>query len=242
LSFKTLITICARGGSKGIPNKNLIKINGKPLIGYTIDFVKKIKNSLNCKIALSSDNDKIIQYSKSLGINTKYKRPDYLATDQSSKIDTISHLLLYEEKEFKTKYDYILDLDVSSPLRKIEDILNSYNYFLEQKEMMSLFSVNDAQRNPYFNMVEEDEKSGYYKLIKNIGSVIKSRQKAPKVFDMNASFYWYRRDFFNKKYSSPITDKSGIYKMEHICFDIDNHLDLKLMEYLISSKEIDFLL
>ena len=105
--------------------------------------------------------------------------------------------------------------------------------------MLSLVSVSPATRNPYFNMVEETNKKGFFKLIKT-ASKIKSRQKAPEVFELNASFYWYKREFFNLDNDSPITNKTGIYKVNHICFDLDTPLDFKIMEFLICNNELDF--
>ena len=91
-------------------------------------------------------------------------------------------------------------------------------------------------------MVEKNKITGYYKTIKIPDRVIKSRQEAIKTYDMNASFYWYRRSFFDQNYQSPITEKSGIYEMDHICFDLDHFFDFKFMEYLLKNNELDFVL
>jgi CMP-N-acetylneuraminic acid synthetase len=107
-------------------------------------------------------------------------------------------------------------------------------------EAMTLFSVNNANRNPYFNMVEEGA-NGFYNLVKTKtdGSVL-SRQAAPKVYDLNASFYWYRRVFFDTDLKSPITDKSLVYVMNHICFDLDHPIDFLFMEFLLENRKLDF--
>lgn len=237
-----LITICARGGSKGIPGKNIKQINGKPLIAYTIDLAKKVKEKFNAMISLSTDDKEIKNVSESLGIITKYNRPLILATDQAGKIDTIIDLLNYEEELIQNKYEYILDLDVTSPLRNISDIQDSFKIISENKQADTLFSVNLANRNPYFNMVEENT-DGFYSLVKtNLNSNSMTRQSAPKVFDLNASFYWYKRSFFESNSKTPITPKSLIYEMPHVCFDLDHQIDFDFMEFLLKNNKLDFTL
>lgn len=235
-----LITICARGGSKGIPGKNIKPICGKPLINYTIDLTNKLKLKWNAKVALSTDDQEIKAVANNLGVFTAYNRPNFLATDTAGKIDTINDLLLYEESLINDKYDFILDLDVTSPLRTLEDIEQSLELMIANSEAMTLFSVNNAGRNPYFNMVEEKD-NGFYSLVKtNIDGSVLSRQAAPKVYDLNASFYWYRRSFFETDLKSPITEKSLVYIMNHICFDLDHPVDFLFIEFLLENKKLDF--
>jgi CMP-N,N'-diacetyllegionaminic acid synthase len=237
-----LITICARGGSQGIPGKNIKPICGKPLINYTIDLTNKLKLKWNSKVALSTDDQEIKAVAHNLGVRTVYNRPNFLATDTAGKIDTIKDLLLYEESLINDKYDFILDLDVTSPLRTLEDIEHALELMIANSEAMTLFSVNNASRNPYFNMVEENA-NGFYTLIKtNADGNVLSRQAAPKVYDLNASFYWYRRSFFDTDFKSPITDKSLVYVMNHICFDLDHPLDFLFMEFLLENKKLDFVI
>jgi len=234
-----LITICARGGSKGIPKKNIKNINGIPLIEYSIKLANKFSKKWNARVALSTDDIEIKRVAEILGLTTNYIRPDYLATDTAGKIDSINDLILYEETLTKCKYDFILDLDVTSPLRNLVDLENSFQDILNSKAI-SLFSVNAASRNPYFNMVEE-KPNGYFNLVKsNTDGTFMTRQSAPKVFELNASFYWYRRSFFENDYKSPITNESLIYLVPHICFDLDHQIDFYFMEYLIENGKLDF--
>jgi CMP-N,N'-diacetyllegionaminic acid synthase len=236
-----LITVCARGGSKGIPGKNIKPIAGKPLFAYTLDVANVFASINNADIALSTDDDEIKKVAANLGLLTDYNRPAYLATDSAGKIDTIKDLVEYEELNRQKKYDYILDLDLTSPLRTLEDICLAFENF-KQSDALTLFSVNPAARNPYFNMVERKE-NGFYGLVKTNpdGSVL-SRQSAPLVYDLNASFYWYKRSFFNTELKSPITEESIIYEMPHICFDLDHPIDFEFLEYMILGKKIDWLL
>lgn len=238
--MKVLVTICARGGSKGIPGKNIKVINGKPLIAYTIELTNKIKSKFKAKVALSTDDLQIKTVVESYDLFTSYIRPDYLATDAAGKIDTIKDLLLYEESLINEKYDFILDLDVTSPLRTLEDVEKALALIIAKPEAENLFSVNPAARNPYFNMVEENG-SGFYSLVKtNPDGTLMTRQSAPKVYDLNASFYWYRRSFFDSGAKSAITDKSLIYEMDHVCFDLDHPIDFLFMEFLLENNKLDF--
>lgn len=238
--MKILITLCARGGSKGIPGKNIKPLAGKPLIEYTIEVAKGFLAGHDAKIALSTDDNAIKLAAANAGIFTTYLRPASLATDAAGKIDTIKDLLFYEESIAGEKYDYILDLDLTSPLRTKADLQEAFEAIKGNNDALTLFSVNAAARNPYFNMVEPND-SGYYDLIKKSadGSVM-SRQMAPPVFDLNASFYWYRRSFFDLNLKSPITSKSLIYKMNHICFDLDHLIDFEFLDYLITKDKLDF--
>lgn len=236
---KILITICARGGSKGIPGKNIKPINGKPLIAYSIEIASQFAFLHGAHISLSTDSEEIRMLAKSLDLACEYQRPEYLATDHAGKIDTIKDLLLYEEQKAGLLYDYILDLDITSPLRTLKDISEAFKH-LKSRDALSLFSVNRANRNPYFNMVEEND-DGYYQLVRTNpdGSVL-SRQSAPAVYDLNASFYWYRRAFFNMNFVSPITAKSIIYEMSHICFDLDHQIDFDFLEYLLTNNKLEW--
>jgi CMP-N,N'-diacetyllegionaminic acid synthase len=235
-----LITICARGGSKGIPGKNIKLIGEKPLIAYTIDLTNKLKTKWNAKVALSTDDTEIKFVAAEHGVYSNYLRPEYLATDAAGKIDTIRDLLLYEESLVDFQYDFILDLDVTSPLRTLRDLEESLELMISKPMAKSLFSVNNASRNPYFNMVEENP-AGFFSLVKtNHDGSVMTRQSAPKVYDLNASFYWYRRSFFDSDLKSPITDRSLIFVIDHVCFDLDHPIDFLFMEYLLDNDKLDF--
>ena len=195
--MKILITICGRAGSKGIPGKNIKILNGKPLLGYTIEIAQIIAKKYKAKISLSTNDPEIKKVAESYNLFSDYVRSNSLSTDFVGKIDTIKDLIFYEEFLISEKYDYILDLDITSPLRTLDDIEKSFDLMIKNPNAESLFSVNNAQRNPYFNMVELNS-DGFYSLVKKVNKdEVLSRQGAPKVFDLNASFYWYKRSFFD---------------------------------------------
>lgn len=235
-----LVTICARGGSKGIPGKNIKPLNGKPLIGYSIDLAKQVQLKYgNVSIALSTDSEDIINVAKSYGLYTDYKRPDYLSSDTVGKIDAIKDILVYTENKEHIRFEYLLDLDATSPLRNIDDIESAFAVLESDSNAVNLFSVSDAGRSPYFNMVEKKE-NGYFAQVKKIQGDVFTRQSAPKVYDMNASFYIYRRIFFDLGYKGAITDRSLIYKVPHICFDLDHPIDFEIISFLMENNKLDF--
>jgi len=233
-----LITICARGGSKGIPGKNIKAINNKPLISYTINSAQKFAEKHYADIGLSTDSPQIQKVASEYGLRTEYIRPSNLATDTAGKIDVIKDLVVHHERISKKVYDIILDLDITSPLRTQEDLGKAYNELMANSEALNIFSVNPASRNPYFNMVEKDS-TGYVKLVKGIGK-IKSRQAAPEIYDMNASFYFFRRHFFSEGNETSVTDKSLAYVMDHVCFDLDEHHDFVIMDLMMRHNLFDF--
>lgn len=234
-----LITICARGGSKGIPGKNIKMLCGKPLIAYTIDVAKQFSNKYtNTVVVLSTDDDEIKLVAKKYGLTSDYKRPDYLAGDSVGKVDAIADVLFFTEKHLSMSFDYILDMDVTSPLRNMLDLENALKIITADKEALNLFSVTPSNRSPYFNMVELKE-NGYYGKVKSVGDIL-TRQSAPKVYDLNASFYFYHRKFFDLGYKNAITDLSLIYEVPHICFDLDHPIDFEIMSYLLLNKKLDF--
>ena len=232
-----LITVCARGGSKGIPGKNIKLLNGKPLIEYTLKSAEIFSLRYNSKIAISTDDDKILSVCNSFGIHTNYRRPIELSTDTAGKIDTINDILLFEEKEKNIKYDYILDLDVTSPLRTQLDLNEAFENLQNDKNALNIFSVNIANKNPYFNMVEKKE-DGYFELSKK-GEYL-TRQSTDPVFELNASFYIYRRQFFSNEIKKVVNERSLIHLMKHICFDLDHPIDFEFMNFLLENNKIDF--
>lgn len=235
---RILITVCARGGSKGIPGKNIKLINGKPLIAYTIGTAMKFAGIHNANVVLSTDDEEIVQTANNYGLSSKYRRPEELSTDTAGKLGVIRDVLEYEEHSRNCRFDFIVDLDVTSPLRTVQDIETALEMLKAHPDALNIFSVSPASRSPYFNMVEEGA-DGYVKVVKDIGDVL-SRQSAPKVFDMNASLYIYRRDFFDKGLQKATTERSLAYVMEHVCFDLDEPIDFEIMQLLMQHNKLDF--
>lgn len=235
--MKILVTICGRGGSKGIPGKNIKLLNNIPLIAYTINHAIQFCKLFDADIALSTDSDVIKKVASDYKLTTIYNRPLNLSTDNISKKETITDVLFYYEKLNNLEYDIILDLDITSPLRTINDLLSAYNLLINDPESINIFSVSISNKNPYFNMVEKKH-NGYFGLIKD-GNFY-TRQSTPKVFDLNASFYFYKRNYFLNNNLKTINEYSLIYEMPHICFDLDHDIDFQFMEYLIINNLLNF--
>ena len=217
-------------------------MNGQPLIGYSIAVAKEFQSVFEgTDIMLSTDSEEIIRVAGVYGLKSDYKRPEYLANDTVGKIDAIKDLVLYSESKQGQTYDYILDLDVTSPLRNLQDLKIAFDILRSDENAINLFSVSEAGRSPYFNMVEQKE-NGYYAQVKMPDNNVFTRQSAPQVYDLNASFYFYKRSFFDMGYKGAITDRSLVYKVPHICFDLDHPIDFEIISYLMSNNKLDFLL
>lgn len=227
-----LCLICARKGSKGIKNKNMISINDRKLIDITIN--QAISAKIFNKIVVSTDSTTIQKYVNSKQKLSWFIRPKNLSGDKISKLEVIKHGLLVSEKKFNTNFDIICDLDVTAPLRVKSDIIKAYKKFTTLNNDI-LFSVCEAKKNPYFNMVEfsNNKTSLVKKLIKNVSS----RQSAPKVFEMNASIYFWKRNALLKR-KNLFGNNVGIYEMpRERSIDIDDYFDLNLVKNLIRHKK-----
>ena len=221
-----------RAGSKGVVNKNLKLINNKPLLYYTINQAKKSK--IFTKIVVSTDSNKIAKISKKYGAEVFFKRPKKMSSSTSPKIPVVRHALIKSEKEFDLKFDYIFDLDVTSPLRTVNDLQKSFKKF-KKNNSDNLISATNSNKSPYFNQIEF--KKSKYDIVKRIKNFPKRRQDSPKVYDMNASIYIWKR---NKLLSSDnlFTNKTSLYLMppERSC-DIDTQLDFEFVNYMILKNE-----
>jgi len=228
---KILLTIAARGGSKGVKNKNIRDLCGKPLIAYSIDQAKRWGKA--DKIICSTDSPDIASIAKKNGIEVPFMRPAELAGDLVGKIEVLRNAWLMSEKIYGEKYDVLIDLDATAPIRKISDIEGAYNLFIEENPK-TVFSVTHSRRNPYFNMVEALP-DGSVSLVKKLDSSIKRRQDAPKVFDLNASIYVYSRDYLlDEKTTIAISDRSLVWIMDDLsAIDIDAEIDFQFIEFLI---------
>ena len=226
--MKVLCTICGRGGSKGIKNKNLQKIKGKPLIYYTIK--QAVKSKLFEEIVISTDKPEIQRTAKKYGASSWFLREKNLSSDKTAKLPVIRDALLRSEKYFNKVFDYVIDLDISSPLRNIQDIKRAFIKFLNNNND-NLFSVFVSKKNPYFNMVEIIKNK--IQLSKKKKKLITSRQSSPRVYSLNAYIYIWKRETLIKR-KPLIGKKTGIYEMpEERSIDIDSDFDLKIVKSLI---------
>lgn len=236
-AMKILAIIAARGGSKGVKDKNIRILLGKPLIAYTIDQI--IKWGKFEKFIVSTDSKRIADIAIRLGAEVPFTRPEELASDTAGKLDVLRHALREAERCYGIGFDAVLDLDATAPLRSVKDIENIVRIFTE-KRPDCVFSVVEARRNPYFNVVEEN-KDGRAVICKQLPEEILRRQDAPEVFEMNASMYVYDRQFLlDRNNQLPYSRNALIYKMgEFSRFDVDSEIDLKIVEFLLKEGMVN---
>ncbi|MCX6050944.1 MAG: acylneuraminate cytidylyltransferase family protein [Campylobacterales bacterium] len=232
--MKILCTICARGGSKGVKNKNIRVINSKPLIAYTIEQAKESK--LFEHIVVSTDSDAIADISKQYGAEVFFKRDAKMASDTAGKLEVIRDAFIRSEEYYNEKFDYLIDLDATAPLRDVQDIINSFEQFLDA-DNDNLITAMPSRRSPYFNLIEQD-KDGKIFVSKSLNETILRRQDSPKTYDMNASIYIWKRDTIRNNYSTVFLENTGLYIMpEERSIDIDSELDFKFVEFIMREND-----
>lgn len=227
-----IATICARGGSKGLPGKNVRLLAGKPLIAHAIDQAKEA--GLFDIVVVSSDSDAILDEAAKWSPDLTVKRPDHMATDAASKLPPIAHAVLAAEAEHDITFDTIVDLDVTSPLRAVEDIIGAVK-LMEERNVSNVLTGSPARKIPYFNMLELTPE-GYVALSKPTEPRIERRQDCPPCFDMNAAVYVWQR-FAIIDLPHIFFDDTLLYIMpEERSFDIDNETDFEFVAFLMEKR------
>lgn len=234
--MRILGTICARGGSKGIKNKNLLPLMGKPLIAHSILTLRSWGKA--SKVICSTDSKNIQEIAKKYGAEIPFTRPVNLASDHADKHSVLVHALNFCEELEKTNYDYIVDLDPTSPLRTVRDLESCFNKLIESDADL-IVSVYKSHKNPYFNMVEVNEK-GYVRLSKKSENIFVARQHAPVVYSMNASIYIYKRDALIKHKNLFTIEKIILHEMPDFTIDIDREIDFNFIELILKKGLFKF--
>lgn len=224
-----IISICARGGSQGLPGKNIKLLAGKPLIAHTIDQAKATPGI--DRIIVSTDSSDIAQVAKDAGAEVPFMRPPELASSTAGKLDVWKHLLVWVEDDMGPVREMI-DLDPTSPLRDVADITACIDT-LSNPNTDLVITGYEADKNPYFNMVEHKE-DGTVGLVKPPSEAVLGRQGAPKVYAMNASVYAWRRAAIGGAFWSART-KLHIMPRER-SIDIDDPIDFELVQLLMARK------
>jgi CMP-N,N'-diacetyllegionaminic acid synthase len=232
--MKRLCTICARGGSKGIVNKNLRNLLGYPLLAHSLLQAKA--SHLFDSIAVSSDSDEILRVAQEFGATVLVTRPGGLASDTAPKIPAIQHCVKSVEAETHTLFDIVVDLDATSPLRTPDDIRQCIR-LIEEEGAPNVVTGMHSRRSPYFNLLEKDD-SGTLSLSKTPPTPILRRQDAPQCFDMNASIYAWRKDVLLSE-NSLFLPATQLYVMpEERSWDIDSELDFRIVELLLGDRRL----
>ena len=232
-----LCVIGCRGGSKGVKNKNITPLAGKPLIAHTI--IQALQSKLFDHIVLSTDSEQIAKVGQEWGAEVFFLREKELASDNAGKLPVIRDALLRSEKHYNKRFDVVFDLDATSPLRLVSDITEAYHQFVRDDNDI-LITAAPARKSPYFNLIEVFEKNGtpYVDLSKRPKEPILRRQDSPKCYDMNASIYIFKRGYLLEN-DSVFGKNTGLFVMdESTAFDIDSEFDFKIVEFLISLKNL----
>lgn len=223
--MRFLIVIPARGGSKGIPRKNIKPFDGKPLIYYTIDCARAITSDDD--ICVSTDDDEIIQVVENYGLKVPFKRPAELATDTAGTYEVLLHALDFYES-MGNQYDALILLQNTSPFRTAEHLKKAIRLYTPDVDMV--VSVKECAANPYYCVFEEDDE-GYLHVCKGDGNVFR-RQDAPKVFEYNGAIYIMNVQTLKTTHMHKMKKKMKYVMDEMSSFDLDTMTDWKIAEMI----------
>lgn len=225
----TIATICARGGSVGVPGKNIKPLLGKPLICYSIEQALAIK-AID-RVFVSTDSEAIAEVARAAGAEVPFLRPSELASSSAPKLEVIRHLVEWVEQHVGP-VGRIIDLDPTSPLRDLADIETCMSMLDEETDVV--ITGYEADKNPYFNMVEA-QPDGNIRLVKTLGGAVVARQAAPKVYSMNASIYCWHRNTLEKGLWEGHTRLHVMPRERSV--DIDEPIDFQIVELLMKQKD-----
>ncbi len=222
--------ICARKGSKQVKNKNIKKINGKPLITWSIE--QAIKSKLFYKVYVSTDSKKIAHISKKSGAEVPFLRPSRLSNDKVAKFLVWKNALRNIEKITKKKVRYYVDLDCTNPVRTKKDMIGVINFLKKNKKADGVVTVCKSKKNPYFNIVEKTN-NNILKISKKLKKNVSSRQEAPKVYDIVANIYCLKAEYL-KKANYLLKGNIFGYEVEQSkSFDIDSKYDFEIVKMFL---------
>ena len=229
--MKYVALICARGGSKGLPGKNIKPLNGMPLIAWSIKIAQKIDKIT--RVNVSPDSPEIAKIARDNGAEVPFLRPDHLAKDDSPEWMVWRHTL-----DFLISQNYELDgliiVPPTAPLRIQDDIYNCISEY-EKGEVDSVITVTDAHRSPYFNMVKIDS-NGFSSLVIPQSTKVFRRQDSPVIFDMTTVAYIVKPQFVFEKDGLFDGHVRSVYVPIERSIDIDTAFDFKIAELLINKK------
>ena len=219
--------VFARGGSKGLPGKNLLLINGVPLIGHSIEIAKKI-NQIN-KIFVSTDSEEIAEVGKLFGAEV-IERPEDLASDTASEWEAWKHAIEHVGKKYGD-FDQFISLPATAPCRRYIDVHRCMQALVDDVDMV--ITTTESHRNPWFNMVTNNSE-GYARLV-NTSQGFKRRQDSPKCQDMSTVAYVARPSFISNNESIWDGNVKAIKVPQHTAVDIDNFYDYSVAKMLMES-------
>ncbi|MGD9559015.1 MAG: acylneuraminate cytidylyltransferase family protein [Oscillospiraceae bacterium] len=227
-----LITVCGRAGSKGFKNKNLKTFCGHPLVYYTLSAIELFlaaQPGLEADVVLSTDSDELRRLvCGGYPWVVPLQRPPHLAGDAVAKLEVFKHCLHEMEEKQGAPYQYLLDLDITSPLRTAEDVAGCLAALWARPDLELVMSAVKSRRSPYMNMAVREGET----VRQVVPTAFVARQQAPQCYDLNASIYAFRRNFLAHNQSGRIWDAAcDIYEMaDTAVLDIDSEEDFEWME------------
>lgn len=225
-----LFVIPARGGSKGIPRKNIKLLGGKPLIAYTIQTAYKAAEP-GSHIILSTEDEEIAEVGRSLGLDVSYMRPISLATDTTGSREVILDVMDWADKQ-NFKYDCVVLLQPTSPFRSVQDIKDALSLYNENIDMV--VSVKESDANPYYNLFETDC-DGFLHISKGTGKLAR-RQDAPRVWEYNGAVYVINPQSIKNMELGEFTRRVPYIMPAEKSIDLDTNIDWLLAEQLIKNS------
>ena len=228
--MKTLYVIPARGGSKGIPHKNIKPLAGKPLIGYSIDVARQL--AADDDICLTTDDPDIAATAESMGLNVPFLRPASLATDTCGTYEVLIHALdFYRDRGID--YDTLVLLQPTSPMRTADDVRAAMALYSPDIDMV--VTVKEAASNPYYNCYETDS-DGFLHISKGDGGYTR-RQDAPKVWEYNGAVYVINVESLRRMPLSAFTRRRMSVMPAERSVDLDTPVDWLIAEKLIENSK-----
>lgn len=224
--MKILVIIPARGGSKGLPGKNIKDLCGKPLIGYSIDVAREITSDEN--ICVSTDDQKIIDTVEKYGLKVPFVRPSEFATDSATTNDVLLHALSYFER-IGRNYEVILLLQPTSPLRTVEQVKDAMSMYRKDIDMVVSVSKSHA---PAVLCEENDE--GFVEPVFNKKAL--GRQNLPTLYEFNGAIYVINVSALKEKGLSGFTKRVKYVMPKEFSVDIDDIYDFMMIETMIKTQ------
>jgi CMP-N-acetylneuraminic acid synthetase len=228
----TVAFIFARGGSKGLPGKNILPLDGKPLIAWSIEHALTVERI--DRVIVSTDSDEIATISKQYGAEVPFIRPANLAMDESPEWLAWRHALEYLKNDVGAMPEIMVSLPATAPLRLAIDIENCLDEY-EKGSTDVVITVTDAHRNPFFNMVKENP-DGTFGIVNAPVLAIERRQDAPMVYDMATVCYVVNSDFIMSHDSIFEGRVRAVHVPIERAIDIDSLLDFQIAEVLLSNR------
>ena len=231
--MKNLVAlICARGGSKGIKNKNLLKIKNKSLIRISIEHAKKIKSIK--RIFVSTDSKIIAKEAIKYGAEVPFIRPKKLAMDNTPEIYVWRHAIKFLNSKLNLSPEYIISLPTTSPLRKISDVKKCISK-ANRENLDILFTAKNSSRNPYFNIIEKKENK-ISTACEIRGKKYYRRQDAPICYDLCTVCYIFKTEYVMKTKNLYLGRADFFEVSKETSIDIDDKFDYKLAKMLMDNK------